>query len=118
MKPSLFAIATLATIASLAAAPALADKGGGCHFHGSTPAKRETVSGCATQRKDALVSSGKLDVTWKDVKHDKVEQVEGKKGKEWKVSFKNPVAKDKAKDTLYVFLSLPGNYIAANFTGQ
>jgi hypothetical protein len=34
------------------------------------------------------------------------------------VSFKNPSAKDKAKETLYVFMTLPGNYIAANFTGQ
>lgn len=26
--------------------------------------------------------------------------------------------KDKAKETLYVFFTLPGNFIAATFTGQ
>ena len=73
---------------------------------------------CATQRKALLTRDGKLDNSWETVKHDKVEQVEGKKGKEWKVTFKNPAVTDPGKSTLYVFLSPPGNYIAANFTGQ
>ena len=30
-----------------------------------------------------------------------------KKGKEWKVTFKDPAAKDKAKETLYVFFTQP-----------
>ena len=100
------------------AAPALADKGGSCHFHGSAPAKEETVLTCAAQRKDALASSGKIDASWKAVKHEKVEQVEGRKGKEWKVTFRNPAAADKDKQALYVFLSLPGNVLAANFSGK
>ena len=29
-----------------------------------------------------------------------------------------PTAKDKSKETLYMFFTLPGNFIAANFTGQ
>ena len=29
-----------------------------------------------------------------------------------------PGAKDKAKETLYLFFTAPGNFIAANFTGQ
>lgn len=108
---------TIAAAALAFGAPAFADKGSSCHFHGSTPAKEETVLTCAAQRKDALVASGKLDASWKVVKHEKVEQVDGKKGKEWKVTFKNPAAADKDKQTLYVFLSAPGNVLAANFTG-
>ncbi len=111
------AIAIAAAALSLGA-PAFADKGSSCHFHGSTPAKEETVLTCAAQRKDALVASGKLDASWKAVKHEKVEQVDGKKGKEWKVTFKNPAATDKVKQALYVFLSVPGNVLAANFTGK
>ncbi len=99
-------------------APALADKGGSCHFHGSAAAKEETVLTCAAQRKDQLASSGKIDASWKAVKHEKLEQVDGKKSKEWKVTFKNPNAAAKDKQTLYVFLSLPGNVLAANFTGK
>lgn len=98
-------------------APALADKGGSCHFHGITPAREETVLACASQRKDALVASGKIDASWKAVRHDRVEQVDGKKGKEWKVTFRNPAGAPD-KQALYVFLSLPGNVLAANFTGK
>lgn len=109
-------------LASLAAfsmsSPVLADKGGSCHFHGAAPAKEETVLTCAAQRRDALVASGKLDASWKGVKHEKVEQVDGKKGKEWRVIFRNPAAPDKDKQSLYVFLSAPGNVLAANHSGK
>lgn len=98
--------------------PAFADKGGSCHFHGSAPASQETVLTCAAQRKDALVTSGKLDASWKGVPHEKIEQVDGKKGKEWKVTFRNSAASDKDKQALYVFLSAPGNVLAANFSGK
>lgn len=116
MKHLVLAIGSAAVL--LSAMPAFADKGGSCHFHGSAPATRETVVGCAAQRKDALVASGKLDASWKAVKHEKVEQVDGKKGKEWKVTFRNPQVTDTTKQTLYVFLSAPGNVLAANFTGK
>ena len=116
MKSIAIAIASAALLTL--AAPAFADKGSSCHFHGSTPAKEETVLGCAAQRKDALVATGKLDASWKAVKYEKVEQVDGKKGKEWRVTFKNPAATDKDKQSLYVFLSAPGNVLAANHTGK
>ena len=106
-----------ALIAS-AAIPALASEGGSCHFHGNTPATEKVVVDCAAQRKASLVSGGKIDKSWEAVKVDKAEQVDGKKGKEWKVSFKNTGATDPAKSTLYVFMSPAGNYIASNFTGK
>ena len=34
------------------------------------------------------------------------------------MTFKDPSAKDKAKETLCIFFTAPGNFIAANFTGQ
>lgn len=97
---------------------ALAGGDGECHFHGSKPASESVVIGCASQNKAALVKAGKIDASWQTVKHDKAEVVEGKKGKEWKVTFKNPAAADKSKETLYMFYTVPGNFIAANFTGQ
>lgn len=97
---------------------AFASPGGSCHFHGNKPASEATVSGCAAQRKDALVKGGKLDDSWSVVKQEKIEQVEGKKGKEWKVTFKDAAARDKAKETLYMFFTPTGNFIASNFTGQ
>ena len=116
-------ITSIAAFATLAASftfapPSMAAEGSGCHFHGYLPAKEATVVGCATKQKGALVKSGKLDASWQAVAIDKAEKVEGKDTQEWKLTFKNPAATDKAKDTLYMFFTLPGNFIAANFTGK
>ncbi len=97
---------------------ALAGSDGECHFHGSKPASEAVVVGCASQNKAALIKAGKLDASWQAVKPDKAAVVEGKQGKEWKVTFKNAAAADKGKETLYMFYTVPGNFIAANFTGQ
>ena len=108
-----------ALLASLFTAPAaLADVGGSCHFHGNKPATEAVVTACGDKRKAALIKAGKLEASWQAAKLDKAELVDGKKGKEWKVAFKDPSAKDPSKATLYMFFTLPGNFIAANFTGQ
>ncbi|MBT9550136.1 MAG: hypothetical protein IV088_04745 [Hydrogenophaga sp.] len=114
---------TLTTVAallmSLSAAPvALADAGGSCHFHGNKPATETVVTDCGARRKAALVKAGKLDPSWQAVALDKAELVDGQKGQEWKLSFKNPAAPDTAKQTLYLFFSPTGNFIAANHTGR
>lgn len=110
-------IATL--VATLAFAPtAFAGGNGGCHFHGNAPIKESILTGCASEQKDALISNGKIDTSWKAVKLDKAETVEGKSMKEWKFTFKNPTEKDATKQTLYMFYTLTGNFIGANFTGK
>ena len=111
-------IIVTAVLALTTATPAYADVGGRCHFHGSKPAAEATVLDCAAQRKEALIKSGKLDASWKSIAPDKVETVDGKKGKEWKISYRNPAAPDKGKKTLFMFYTLPGNFIAANFSGK
>lgn len=113
-----FVMTTAALAALVSTGNVLASEGGSCHFHGSAPATEKVVIDCASQRKAALISSGKLDKSWALVKHDKIEQIDGKKSKEWKVSFKNTAVTEADKNTLYVFMSLPGNYIAANFSGK
>lgn len=117
MKSTLIAAAFAATLVASTGAYAGADAS--CHFHGSKPAAEATVIQCATQYKDNLVEGGKLEKSWQAVsKVDKLEQIDGKRSKEWKLSFKNPAAADKTRDTLYLFYTLPGNFIAANHTGQ
>ncbi len=102
---------------SLFAAPAaLADVGGSCHFHGNKPAAESVVVDCAQQRKATLIKAGRLDASWQTVQLNKAELVDGKKGKEWRVTFNNPAVADTARQTLYLFFSQPGNFIAANFT--
>ena len=98
--------------------PVVAGPGGSCHFHGSKPATDAVVIDCATQRRDELIAKGKLDKSWQTVKVEKAELVDAKKGKEWRVTFKDALAKDKTKETLHLFFTAPGNFIAANFTGQ
>lgn len=116
MHKSSFAAIVLS--ATVCASAAHADAGGKCHFHGAKPAAESVVTGCADQRKQALVKGGKLDASWAAVKPEKIETIDGKKGKEWKLTFRNPAVADASKQTLYMFYSLPGNFIAANFTGQ
>lgn len=112
-------ITSLAAVAALSlAAPAFAGGDGDCHFHGATPAKAETVAGCAVKRQQALIAGGKIDKSWQAVKPAAPEQVDGQKGKEWKVVFKDTAAADKSKENLYMFFTLQGNFIAANFTGN
>ena len=105
-------------VAVLATPAVQADVGGSCHFHGNKPAAESVVVDCANRRKAALVKAGKLDASWQAVKLDQASLVDGKKGKEWRVSFHNPDAGDPAKQKLYLFFSQPGNFIAANHTGQ
>lgn len=110
---------TLCATAGLAfSLPAFASDAADCHFHGSKVASQETVSGCAVKRQQALITSGKIDKSWQAIKPAAFEQVDGQRGKEWKVTFKDPAAADKTKETLCMFFTAQGNFIAANFTGK
>jgi hypothetical protein len=68
MKISIFAAMTLTT--ALLAPAVFLSAGGSCRLHGNKSVAEATVSGCAAQRKDALVKSGKLDASWSAVKLD------------------------------------------------
>lgn len=116
----IIACAAATTACMLAATPfaALADEGGSCHFHGNKPAKESVVIDCADKRKTLLLSKGKLTPIWQGVKHDKAELVDGKNGKEWKVTYQNAQSKDKDQQTLFMFFTPTGNFVAANFTGK
>lgn len=106
------------SITATLANPALAGPGDGCHFHGSKPAAEAVVIRCADQRKEGLVKGGKLEASWSAIKHESISMIDGKKGKEWRVTYKNSAATDKAKTSLFMFFTPVGNFIAANHTGQ
>jgi hypothetical protein len=115
---SKFIVSATLAITALMASSAFASGEADCHFHGKKVASQETVSGCATKRQALLVQSGKLDKSWLNVKASNFEQVDGKQGKEWKVTFKDAAATDKSKENLYMFFTPQGNFIAANFSGK
>ena len=108
----------LAASGLLLSLPAVAGGSEDCHFHGSKAATQDVVATCAVKRQQALISSGKIDKSWQAIKAGSFEQVDGQRGKEWKVTFKDPAAADKAKETLFMFFTQQGNFIAANFTGK
>ncbi|EKD89014.1 MAG: hypothetical protein ACD_34C00235G0002 [uncultured bacterium] len=92
------------------------DHGNGGHSHG--PVSSEAVTQKATVKVKSLVESGKLEKSWADSKALGANQKTFSNEVEWVVTFKNDKVSDATKQTLYLFFTLDGSYIATNFTGQ
>lgn len=95
--------------------------GGAGHDHGNEPS--EAISKVAAEEKamavvKSITKNGKLPESWASLEPAKIGQKTYKKGPEWVVTFMNPKAEDKDKRTLYVFLSLSGKFLGANFSGN
>ena len=96
------------------------DKDGGHsnqgHDHG--PISATKAKDKATRTMQSLAKRGVINKSWASIKPTKAEKKTFSKGEEWVVSFKNDKVKDKSKQTLYIFYSLDGHYIAANYSGK
>ena len=86
------------------------------HSHG--PVSVEKVKAKALKKVKYLATKGKIDASWESVTASKAEKKMFGKNEEWVVSFSNSKIKDKTKNNLYIFFSLDGHYIAANYTGK
>lgn len=86
--------------------------------HAHEPISADSASHKAKEKIAQLVKKGKIDASWTELEPTSVEQKTFAKGVEWVVVFKNPKVNDSTKQTLYLFYSLDGHYIAANYTGQ
>lgn len=64
---------------------------------------------------DKLIDKGKLDASWQQIAPMEVKENDDH---EWVVTYSNLQIEDSEKQTLYMFLTLSGKYIAANFTGK
>lgn len=114
-------VSTVLLVSSLLfASPVMAgaghDHGSGGHSHG--PISSEGVIKKATDQVKSLVESGKLDKSWADAKPSGATQKTFAHDPEWVVTFKNKKVSDVTKQTLYLFFTLDGAYIATNFTGN
>lgn len=69
------------------------------------------VGNCHVRR---LVDAGKIDSSWK--KSELKESKALEKTKEWLVTFEN--SKGKKGKILYIFLTMRGSFVAANFSGK
>lgn len=92
------------------------DHGSGGHAHAALTSDQAITK--ATEKVRQLASAGKIDASWATVAAAGAEQKAYSKGPEWVVTFKNDKVSDTAKQTLYVFFSLDGHYLAANYTGN
>lgn len=106
----------------LASTPAFAGAGhehgdeDAAHSHG--PITGEAATTKATEKVKQLIEAGKLEKSWSTAKATGVTQKTFSKGPEWVVTFVNDQISDKTKQTLYVFYSQDGHYLAANFSGK
>lgn len=88
------------------------------HGHSHSPVSADAVVGKAVTKVKQLAEDKKIDASWKNVKSTGAEKKTFGKGLEWVVSFNNEKIADKTKQNLYIFFSLDGYYIAANYTGK
>jgi hypothetical protein len=91
---------------------------GHSHSHSSEPVTEAQATQIATDSVRQLAVKGKLESSWARVKAAGVEQKTYGSKKEWVVVFNNGAVSDGSKRKLYVFLTLTGEYLAANFTGE
>ncbi len=116
MRKTMIAV-TLCTL-SLVTTPAFSGADGPGHSHSHGPVSAEVAQEKATKHIAGLVANGKLEPSWNNLKPTKTEQKAFEKGPEWVLEFMNSAVTDKAKQTLYVFYTLDGNYLGSNFTGK
>ena len=88
------------------------------HSHATTPVNEETAKVSATNAVVALIEKSKLDKSWATTTISSIEKKEFKGNSEWVAVFVNDKIAETAKKKLYIFLTLGGEYIAANHTGK
>ncbi len=88
------------------------------HSHGHEAITQVQAEAIASKNVVKLADKGKLDKSWTTVKPSKVEKKDFSGKSEWVVVFNNNTIADPEKRTLYIFLSVGGEYLAANHTGK
>jgi len=88
------------------------------HSHSQSPVNQTTAKENATEIITALVKRNKLENSWSTITASSIEKITVQGNPEWQVIFVNDKITDAKKQKLYVFLTLGGDYIAANFTGK
>ena len=88
------------------------------HSHSHTPVDQVTAGKKSQEIMAALVKRNKVDKSWKSISASSIEKKVYNNNQEWVVVFINKEISDTAKQKLYIFLTLGGDYIAVNYTGQ
>lgn len=107
----------LSLVLSLFSVVAMAGSGHD-HGHAHDPVSQNRAEEIAVKSVSRLVDGGKLDKSWKATGVMKAEKKDFGGNMEWVITFKNEKIEDPEKQTLYIFLTLGGEYLAANYTGN
>ncbi len=88
------------------------------HGHSHEPVSQSQAEKIATTSVSKLADKGKIDKSWKSVSATKSEKKNFDGSMEWVVIFNNKNISDPTQQTLYIFLTLGGEYIAVNYSGK
>ncbi len=92
--------------------------GGHNHGHSHSPVNQKAANAIATKIIASFIKQKTLDKSWASTTVSSSEKKTFNSKQEWVVSFINEKVSDAEKRKLYVFLTLSGDYIAANYTGK
>jgi len=88
------------------------------HGHSHGPVDQDTAILKATKIVKNLVTRKTIEKSWSDTKLSLIEKKVFNGKAEWVAMFVNNNVADVKKRKLYIFLTIGGDYIAANYTGQ
>jgi hypothetical protein len=88
------------------------------YSHTDPPVSQEVAEKNATKIIAHLIENGQLDESWASVTATSVERKVFKGYREWEVVFVNKSITDPAKQKIYVFLTLSGEHVAVNYSGN
>jgi len=76
------------------------------------------VKEIAIQEVKRLALAKKIPKSWKSIPVTKIGKAHYGDTNDWVVGFDNPKIKDSTKQTLYIFVSIHGKIMGANYTGN
>ena len=88
------------------------------HSHSATPVSQEQAQKRATEIVASYADKDKLEKSWASIEASSIEKITVQGKPEWKIVFRNNDIQETDRQTLYVFLTLSGDYVAENFTGK
>ncbi|PHS71866.1 MAG: hypothetical protein COB22_06775 [Cycloclasticus sp.] len=88
------------------------------HSHAQTPVSQEVAEKNADEVIASLLERDKIDKSWTSIKASSVDKKVLDGRPEWVVIYVNKKITDADKQKLYVFLTIGGEYIAVNYTGN
>lgn len=106
----------LLVILNLFVMTAMAQNGSG-HYHGPRISEAEAKV-MAKEIVNELAEVNKIDNSWALTEPGSITQRTFEGHLEWVATFQNDTIEDETRRTLYVFLTLGGEYTGANYTGQ